>query len=454
VTFSALDSALHGPTYATTAMAELFSDRARLRQMLRVEAALARAEAQHGLVPEGLAPAIEQISADRLDVARLGQEAATAGIPVIPFVKAVQALLPPGLEGDFHRGATSQDIADTALVLQIREAVDLLQADLVAVLRGLEALATAHRNTPCAGRTFGQHAAPISFGYAVALWLSGIADVAAELPRRRGRVLVVSLGGPVGTLAGLGADGPKVVASFAAALDLGTSPVPWHVLRARMVEIGVWLATLIGALAKMATDVAHLASTEVAEVAEPHGLGRGGSSAMPHKRNPVSAGIILAAQAAATGHVATLLAAMAASHQRPVGLWHAEFHALPPLFGLASGALREARRLAEGLVVEPGRMRDNLAATGGLIFAEAVAARLAPRIGRQAAHAVVEQAADTAREIGRPFRDLLAEQESIAPTLLDAAFDLAPALAAAAAVVDHAVDQARSVRAVLDPDGA
>jgi 3-carboxy-cis,cis-muconate cycloisomerase len=454
LTFSALDSALLGPTFATAAMAELFSDRARLGQMLRVEAALARAEARHGLAPEGLAAAIEGITVDALDVARLGQEAATAGSPVIPFVKAVQALLPPALEGDFHRGATSQDIADTALVLQMREALDLLREDLVAVLRGLEALATAHRDTPCAGRTFGQHAAPISFGYAVALWLSGIVDVAAELPRRRDRVLVASLGGPVGTLAALGEDGPRVLASFAAALGLGAPPVPWHVLRARMIEIGVWLATLIGALAKMATDVADLAATEVAEVAEPHGRGRGGSSAMPHKRNPLSAGVILAAQAAAKGHVATLLEAMAASHQRPVGLWHAELHALPPLFGLASGALREARRLAEGLVVEPGRMRHNLATTGGLIFAEAVASRLASRIGRQAAHVLVERAADAARESGRPFRDILAEQESIPPALLVAAFDLAPALAAAAAVVDHALDQARSVRAALDPDGA
>src|SRR5882672_6358705 len=270
MTFSALDSALLGPTFATAAMTAVFSDRARLQHMLRVEAALARAEARHGLAPDGLAPAIGQIAADSLDVARLGEEAVTAGIPVIPFVKAVQALLPPALEADFHRGATSQDIADTALVLQIGEALGLLQADLVAVLEGLEALAEAHRHTPCAGRTFGQHAAPISFGYAVALWLAGIADVAAELPRRRDRALVVSLGGPVGTLAGLGEDGPAVLASFAAELGLGTPPVPWHVLRARMVEIGVWLATLIGALAKMATDVAHLAATEVAEVAEPH----------------------------------------------------------------------------------------------------------------------------------------------------------------------------------------
>ncbi len=242
MTFSALDSALLGPGVATAAMAAAFSDRARLRQMLRVEAALARAEARLGLVPEGLAPAIERISADMLDLPRLGEAAANAGIPVIPFVKAVQALLPPALEPDFHRGATSQDIADSALVLQIGEGLDLLQADLVAVLAGLEGLAEAHRHTPCAGRTFGQHAAPISFGYSVALWLAGIADVAAELPRRRDRILVASLGGPVGTMAGLGADGPGVLEAFAAELGLGAPAVTWHVLRARMVEIGVWLA--------------------------------------------------------------------------------------------------------------------------------------------------------------------------------------------------------------------
>ena len=211
-------------------------------------------------------------------------------------------------------------------------------------------------------------------------------------------MLVASLGGPVGTLAGLGEKGPAVAGAFAEELGLGAAPISWHALRARMAEAGAWLAILIGALAKMATDVAHLASTEVGEVAEPYVPGRGGSSAMPHKRNPVSSTIILAAHAAAKGHVVTLLDALAAAHERSAGLWHAEWHALPQLFGLASGALREARPLAEGLEVDAARMRANLDATKGLLFADAAAARLgAAARARGRRMQLVEQAAEAVR---------------------------------------------------------
>src|SRR4029450_6441056 len=196
-----------------------------------------------------------------------------------------------------------------------------------------------------------------------AVWCTGVAEVAEQLPWLRERVLVASLAGPVGTLAGLGDKGRAVADAFGEELGLGTAPIAWHARRARMAETGALLAVLIGALAKMATDVAHLASTEVGEVAEPYVPGRGGSSAMPHKRNPVSSTVILAAQAAAPGHVMTLLNAMAAAHERPAGLWHAEWHALPQLFGLASGSLREARGLAEGLGIDADRMRRNLDAT-------------------------------------------------------------------------------------------
>jgi 3-carboxy-cis,cis-muconate cycloisomerase len=191
-----------------------------------------------------------------------------------------------------------------------------------------------------------------------------------------------------------------VADAFAEELGLGAAPIAWHARRARMAEVGAWLAILIGALAKMAMDVAHLASTEVGEVAEPYVPGRGGSSAMPHKRNPVSSTVILAAHAGAPGHVTTLLTAMAAAHERPAGLWHAEWHALPQLFGLTSGALREARALAEGLEVDADRMRTNIDATRGLLFADAVAARLAPELGREAGHTLVEHAAGEVRATG------------------------------------------------------
>ena len=446
MTFSALDSGLTGPLLATAAMRDCFSDTARLRAMLAAEAALARAEAAHGLVPEALAPALEAIDPASLDAHAIGDATALSGVPTIPFVAMVGARLPPGLAG-FHKGATTQDILDTALVLQVRDALGLLAVELDAVLLGLARMAAAHRDTPCIGRTYGQHAAPVTFGFKVAVWLAGIAEAAEQLPGVRARVLVASLAGPVGTLAGLGALGPAVADGFARTLGLGATPIAWHARRGRVAALGCWLAELTGALAKMATDVAHLASTEVGEVAEPHVPGRGGSSAMPHKRNPMSCTVILAAHAAAPGHATALLAGMAAAHERPAGLWHAEWHALPTLFGLASGAVHEARVLAEGLEVDPARMMRALDATNGLLFADAAAARLAPTLGRDAAHALVERAAGEARRDGAALRTVL--ERDAAGVDVAPAFDLAPAVAAAGPWVDRAVIEARRVRGLL-----
>ena len=430
-------------------MTACFSDEARLHAMLAAEAALARAEAD--LVPPGLAAAVDGIVPGALDAAAIGRATAVAGVPTIPFVKAVGALLPPELEGGFHKGATTQDILDTALVLQMRDALDLIEAELALVLDGLAALARTHRDTPCVGRSYGQHAAPITFGYAVAVWLAGAAEVAAGLPALRSRLLAASLAGPVGTLAGLGANGPAIADRFAAELGLAADPIAWHTRRARIAEAGCWLATLIGALAKMATDVANLASTEVGEVAEPHVPGRGGSTAMPHKRNPVGSTVILAAHAAAPGLAATLLGAMAAAHQRPAGLWHAEWHALPSLFGLASGALREARGLAEGLEVDAGRMLANLGLTRGLLFADAAAARLAATLGREAAHAAVERAAGEVRRSEDGLQAVLARDPAASGVDLAGAFDLQPAIGAAGPWVDRALLAAAQARNLLRP---
>ncbi len=442
MTLSALDSEFFRDLFATAEMRAVFSDRARLAAMLRAEAALARAEARFGLVPEALAPAIDAIAPEHLDLQKLGEATALAGVPTIPFVKAVQALLPNELEPFFHRGATSQDIFDTALVLQIRQAFALLETDIDATIAGLSGLAQRHRKTPCIGRSYGQHAAPVTFGYKAAIWATGVAEMAARLPRLRSRALSASLGGPVGTLAALGEQGPAVADAFAAELGLAAAPIAWHTSRARIAETGAWLALLIGALAKMATDIVHLASTEVGEVAEPHVPGRGGSSAMPHKQNPVAATIILAAHGAAPGHLATLVSAMAAQHERPAGAWHAEWHALAQLFGLASGALREGRRLAEGLVVDEARMLSNLGITNGLIFADAAAAGLAEHLGRQAAHALLERAAEAVRATGQPLAEILRDDAEIPPeakSRLNAAFDLQPAVEAAALWTDRAL---------------
>jgi 3-carboxy-cis,cis-muconate cycloisomerase len=455
MTFSALDSALIGPLFTTAAMRAVFSDEARLAAMLEVEAALARAEARLGLVPEALSDAIEEIDPASLDLAALGAATALAGVPVIPFVKAVQAQLPKELEPAFHKGATTQDIADTALVLQMRCGLDLIASDLDAVLGALAALARRHRETPCVGRSYGQQAAPISFGYKVAIWCAGIAEAAAGLPPVRANALKASLGGPVGTLAALGPHGPAVADAFAEELGLPSASIAWHTRRSAMAGLGAWLGILVGALAKMATDVVDLAATEIGELAEPHIPGRGGSSAMPHKRNPVSSTVILAAHGAAPGYVGTLLSSLAAQHERPAGAWHAEWHALPSLFGLASGALAEARRLAEGLVVDAERMTHNLGATQGLLFADAVAARLSGKLGRGVAHERLEHAADRVRETGLPLRELIETEPATAGLLtaeeLDSAFDVRPAVTAAATWVDRATAEVERIRAGLAP---
>jgi 3-carboxy-cis,cis-muconate cycloisomerase len=454
VTFAAIDSDLLGPLFATDAMRACFSDAARVGAMLEAEAALARAEAKLGLAPEALAGAIAAIDPESLDIVALGQQTAVTGVPTIPFVKAVQARLPEALGRSFHRGATTQDVLDTALALRMRAALRLVATDLDAILTGLVRPAEVHRATPCVGRTYGQHAAPITFGFAVAVWLAGVAEVGDQLPELRRRLLVVSLAGPVGTLAGLGPHGPAVLDTFARELSLGSTPIAWHARRARVAEASSWLARLIGALAKMATDVAHLASTEVGEVSEPYVPGRGDSSAMPHKRNPVSSTVILAAHAAAPGHAATLLDSMAVAHERPAGLWHAEWHALPPLFGLASGALREARALAERLEVHSERMAANLGLTHGLLFADAAAARIGAKLGREAAHALVERAAGEVRRSGEGLQEVLERMPEVLGIGIDlaGAFNLGPAVAAASPWIDRALADAERVRARLSEE--
>ncbi|MBV8850367.1 MAG: adenylosuccinate lyase family protein, partial [Methylobacteriaceae bacterium] len=442
MTFSALDSELLGPLFATEPMGAVFSDRNRIAMMLRTEAALARAQAGLELAPGELAAAIEALTPDDLDLQNLGKETAVAGVPTIPFVKAVRGRLPGELERAFHKGATTQDIVDTALVLQMRDGLKLIEADLERTINGLAQLARKHRTTPCVGRTYGQHAVPLTFGYKVAIWATGIADSAAQLPNLRKRVLAASLGGPVGTLATFGEKGPALLEAFARELDLTAPPIAWHAQRGRMAETGAWIALMIGTLAKMAVDVVHLMSTEVGEVAEPHVPGRGGSSAMPHKRNPVGSTVIIAAHAAVKGHVTALLDAMAVSHERPPGHWHAEWLALPQLFGLASGALREAVAIAEGLSVDPERMRANLDIRRGLLFSDAVASALAPRHGRGGAHHLVEDAAGKVRNESKHLRDILLADPKLRGDgdAVERAFDLAPFIESAALWTDRALE--------------
>ncbi|MBI3507362.1 MAG: adenylosuccinate lyase family protein [Proteobacteria bacterium] len=451
MSFSPLDSRLNGALFGTPAMAAIFDDRATLGAMLRVEAALARAQAAHGLVPEALAPAIEAIDAGTFDLDALSKATALSGVLPIPFVKALQAKLPKELEAGVHFGATTQDVADSALAVQMQAALGLLAGELAAILKALATLAERHAATPCIGRTYGQHAAPISFGFKVAVWATGIAEAALRLPALRAGACQAQLGGPVGTLAAMGDKADAVLADFATALGLARPVIAWHARRGAIVAIGQWLALVTGTLAKMAADVVHLASTEVGEVSEPYIPGRGGSSAMPHKRNPVAATVILANAQAASGHAGALAGSLLAAHERPAGAWHAEGHAVASLFGLAAGACAQGRILAEGLVVDPVAMKRNLDVTRGLVYADAAATALAPGLGRANAHAAIEAAATRVRETGGTLREALVVTGMLDAKALDAVFDPTPAVSAAAARVAPAVAFVRDAAAKLAP---
>lgn len=436
-------------------MAEIFSDRRRIAELLRCEAALARVQGRFALAPPELASAIEAIDPEAFDLAALGVATEKAGVPSIPFLAALKHHVPEALEPALHRGATTQDILDTALVLQMRAGFDLLERDLSETISALVTQAERFRRQPSVGRTYSQHAAPLTFGYKVSIWCTALVDCLETLPALRRRVLIGSLAGPVGTLSALGDNGPAIAAAFATELGLYPSVAAWHTSRGAMVAAAQWLATLIGALAKMAGDVVHLTSTEVGEVFEPLLEGRGGSSAMPHKRNPVGCTVILAAHGAAKGHLVTMLDAMAAAHERPAGAWHSEWHAMPQLFGLASGALREALVIASGLTVDISRMESNMQLTRGLLFADAAAARLAPVFGREQAHAIVHDSCDEVRRTGVSLRQALhgnaavnaADNGQDLQAILDKAFDLTPAIDAAALWTDIALDHARTMLA-------
>lgn len=416
------------PLFGVGAVDAAFADLARLQGMLDFEAALARAEARLGLIPER-AVAIIQAACDarRFDLDALGREAATAGNPAIPMVKALTARVKaadPEAARYVHWGATSQDAMDTGLVLQLRVAIEYLQGDLARLAEALALLARDHRRTALAGRTWLQQALPTTLGRKAAGWLDAVTRQRARLGELRPRLMVVQFGGAAGTLAALGGHGMDVAAALAAELHLAAPALPWHAERDRVVEFGCWCGMTAGTVAKIARDIALMMQTEIAETFEPAGHGRGGSSTMPHKRNPVGAAVVLSAAHRAPGLVATLVGAMPQEHERGLGGWHAEWVALPDLVRLTAGALKVTADTVAGLEVRPETMRANLDATDGLLMAEAVMMALADRLGRLAAHERVEAACRKAVSEGRSLRDVLADEADIAGAVdLDALFD-------------------------------
>ena len=442
---AAPSSELLARLFGSAEMTELFGDRARLQGMLEFEAALARAEARVGVIPnQAAAPIGNRCRAELFDVESLAEATARAGNPAIPMVKALIGLVAADdskAARYVHFGATSQDAMDTGLVLQLRRFCSLLEADLDRLSAALARVAEAHKTTPLVGRTLLQHASPVTLGLKAAGWLDAVERHRTRLAEVRTRALVLQLGGAAGTLAALGHRGLEVARALSDELNLALPLVPWHAHRDRLAELAAFLGLLIGTLGKIGRDLSLLMQTEVAEAFEPEGQGRGGSSTMPHKRNPVTAAVALAAAARAPGLVATMLSSMVQEHERGLGGWHAEWQTLPELCALAAGALRQTADAIEGLQLDPARMRANVDATRGQIMAEAVLIALAPRIGRLEAYDILERASRRASETGRHLKAVLAEEPAVTQHLsaadLEALFDPLNYLGEATAFVDR-----------------
>lgn len=410
---SLIDSPLFGGSFVDADMRPLFESDAFVSRCVETEVALAKAQARLGVVPEAAAEAIA-IAARTIhfDQRRLTRETELVGYPILPIVEQLADAC--GEAGRYlHWGATTQDIMDTATVLQIRAALVLIEQRLVGAMEALRSLAAEHRDTPMAGRTHLQHALPITFGYKAAVWLSSLERHHERLTQLRPRVLVAQFSGASGTLASLGEGGLAVQAELAKVLSLATPAITWHSARDGMAEVVQMLALVCGSLAKIAFDVSVMMTTELGEVSEPYTRHRGASSTMPQKRNPISCELIIAAAKMVRQHAGLMLDAMVHDFERATGAWHVEWSAIPESFALASGALVQASFMLSGLVVHPDRMLANLRLSKGLIVSEAVMMALAPITGRQTAHDLVYAACRHAVETDRSLFDVLVEVQDV-----------------------------------------
>ncbi|HEV7600680.1 MAG TPA: 3-carboxy-cis,cis-muconate cycloisomerase [Bradyrhizobium sp.] len=404
-------SPLLAPLFSSAAMRAICDDAAVLQHMLDFEAALARAEAEVGVIPaSAVGPIVNACKAGSFDLSALAEAATRSGNLAIPLVKALTAAVARA-DADaaryVHWGATSQDVIDTAVMLGLRAAIDALSPELDRAIAGFARLARQHRGTAMVARTWLQHALPMPFGLKLAEYAAALHRSRTRLKRLRGEGLALQFGGAAGTLAALGDSGLLVAEELAAVLDLPLPDAPWHSHRDRIADAASGFAILTGSCGKIARDVQLMMQTDVAEAFEPSGEGRGGSSTMPHKRNPVAAATALAAATMAPNLAATIFASQVQDHERSAGPWHAEWPTLPMLQLVTSGALAAIVDIAEGLEVDAARMRVNLDATNGLIMAEAVTFALAESIGKSDAHHLVEAAAKKAVAGKQHFRDVL-----------------------------------------------
>ena len=403
------------------AMGEVFCDHGRVQAMLDFEAALARAQARVGLLPlSAVAPIEAACRAEHYDFEALGQAIASAGNSAIPLVKALGkqiASITPEAERYVHLGATSQDVMDSGLVLQLRAALVLIERDLQQLGDVLAQQALRYAATPLAGRTWLQQATPVTLGMKIAGWLGAVSRSRQRLRELKPRLLSLQFGGASGTLAALGDQALPVAHALADELQLSLPDQPWHTQRDRLVEFGSVLGLIAGSLGKMGRDISLLMQTEAAEVFEPSAPGKGGSSTMPHKRNPVGSAVLIGAATRVPGLLSTLFSAMPQEHERSLGLWHAEWETLPEICCLVSGALVQALNIAQGLEVDERRMAQNLDLTHGLVLAEAVSIVLAQRVGRETAHHLLEQCCKRAVAEHRHLRAVLGDEPEITAQL-------------------------------------
>jgi len=402
-------------------MREVFCDQGRVQAMLDFESALARAEARVGLIPQSaVAPIEAACQAGLYDFSVLGEAIATAGNSAIPLVKALGkqvAAQDAEAERYVHLGATSQDVMDSGLVLQLRHALALIEQDLAQLAQTLATQARRYVATPLAGRTWLQHATPVTLGMKIAGWLGAVTRSRQRLQELKPRLLVLQFGGASGTLAALGEQAMPVAQALADELHLTMPEQPWHTQRDRLVEFGSVLGLIAGSLGKLGRDISLLMQTEAGEVFEPSAPGKGGSSTMPHKRNPVGAAVLIGAATRVPGLLSTLFSAMPQEHERSLGLWHAEWETLPEICCLVSGSLKQALLVVDGLEVDADRMARNLNLTQGLVLAEAVSIVLAQRVGRDTAHHLLEQCCKRAVAEQRHLRAVLGDEPQVTAEL-------------------------------------
>lgn len=441
-----IDTSHLGSLFGTSDMRAVFDELATVRRYLEVEQALARAQASLDIIPHEAADAIGQVTLEDLDLATYATRTGVVGFPIAPLVAQLSELVADGYGEYAHWGATTQDIMDTALVLQIRDALSLVSRDLELLASQLTDLAAAYASTPMAGRSQLQHAMPVTFGFKVATWLAAVNRHRQRFDEAMPRLFVGQLGGAVGTLAAMHPHGLAVRDRFCEELGLAAPTITWHTTRDSLTEVVLLLANVTATLAKIGTDLALLAQTEVSEIAEPDIPGRGTSSTMPQKRNPIGSALLRTIAIAVRGEASVMLDGGVQDHERATGTWAVEWLALPRAFVLAAGALRHATTVVGGLEVDADAMRVNLDVTNGLIAAETVSMRLAPRLGRQRAHDLVAACARQAAREQTGFAAVLASNDEIAAILTAAEIEQ---LVDPAESLGHASDM---VKAVLAPE--